>query len=241
LNLIMSGRIAYRLPDLDLELEAEAGQLMVLPAGHRHELARTSEEVTLWVIELNNFEPLPWLEKPAVLTPSVAFRKEMVAGARRLWLRPPLPECEEVQGKLAELLATFEDSPDAPRPAPLHPAVLRAKHICENHLSDELDAATLARESGLSSSRLAHLFTAQVGVSPLQYRNFSQVQHFIRNYSGDERSLLRSALAAGFGSYAQFHRVFWQVCGERPTSHFKWLKGSGQVDVHRTLLTASAP
>jgi AraC-like DNA-binding protein len=118
---------------------------------------------------------------------------------------------------------------------PVHPAVAQAKSVCEQLADRQLDIARLAEQSGLSASRLAHLFAEQLGITPLQYRNFARVQHFIRSYDGDERNLLRAALRAGFGSYAQFHRAFRQVCGEAPAVHFKWLANSARIDAKRTL------
>lgn len=235
LNLLMSGTLQYRVAGLARELTAQAGQLVVLPPGVDHELVRTSHDVALWVVEQNGME-LPLGPGPArVVTPGAAWRKAFVADVRRLWLRPSLTETLQLQDRLKLVQKTLRHRPGPPEPQDLHPAVVRAKELCERSLGSELDAAQLARESGLSASRLAHLFADQVGISPLQYRNFAQVQRFIRAYNGEERNLLRAALAAGFGSYAQFHRVFRQVCGERPAAHFKWLAASDEVDPLRTL------
>lgn len=232
----MSGSLKYRVQGLAAELEARAGQLIVLPAGVTHELVRTSEDVALWVMELNGNPPLDWLSRPQVLAPGAGWRKSLITDTRRLWLRPPLQETFELQQRLFTTLSSFKNVPHAPRPPDLHPAVKRAKNLCERQVHEELDATTIARVSGLSASRLAHLFSEQLGISPLQYRNFAQVQRFIQAYNDDERNLLRAALAAGFGSYAQFHRVFRQVCGEHPSAHFRWLSESGEVDARRTLI-----
>lgn len=234
LNLLMSGSLAYRVAGVAGELRARPGQLVILPQGMEHELVWTSEDVALWVLELNGSE-LSGLDMARVVSPELAWRKAFVADARRLWLRPSSVETLQLQAQLESILATLRHAPGAPEPPELHPAVVRAKELCELSLGNDLDAAQLARGSGVSASRLAHLFAEQVGVTPLQYRNFAQVQRFIRAYNGEERNLLRAALSAGFGSYAQFHRVFRQVCGERPAAHFKWLTASGEVDQLRTL------
>jgi AraC-like DNA-binding protein len=235
LNLIMSGNMAYRVQGCASTLEGHAGQLIVLPAGTDHELIRSSEDVALWVFELNEVAALPWLAQPRVLSLELDWKKAVIAAARRLWLRPSQQETRSLQQHLWGAFSSFQEAPAPSHPAALHPAVVRAKRVCEACVDEELDVARLSRESGLSASRLAHLFAEQVGVTPLQYRNFARVQHFIRTYNGDERNLLQAALEAGFGSYAQFHRVFWQVCGEPPAVHFKWLSDSGEVDARRTL------
>ena len=135
-----------------------------------------------------------------------------------------------MQQQLWGAFSAFREAPFTPHPDGLHPAVVRAKDVCEACVAHELDVARLARESGLSASRLAHLFAEQVGVTPLQYRNFARIQHFIRTYNGDERNLLRAALGAGFGSYAQFHRVFKTLTGRSPADYRKDLLSSGAAD-----------
>jgi len=235
LNLLTSGTVTYRVEQVESKLEARAGQIIVLPAGMSHELVHCSEDVTLWVIELEAPVPLPWLGHAHVLDVETSWRRAAMTATRRLWLRPPPPKARQLERALWDLLQDVRPSSTAPLVEPLHPAVVRAKQVCERCVQEEMVVGKLARESGLSESRLAHLFAEQVGITPLQYRNFARVQHFVRSYHGDERNLLRSALDAGFGSYAQFHRVFRQVCGQSPGAHFDWLSGSGIVNPQRTL------
>lgn len=234
LNLIMSGTLAYRLDDASPLLEGHAGQLIALPPAVAHELTRSSEDLALWVIELKGTRPPGWLTAPAVSTPTERWRKAVLGVLRKLWMRPPDGDAIALQERLWAAFSSAETIAVA-RPLPIHPAVLQAKHVCERHSGRKLDISSLAEQSGLSSSRLAHLFAEQLGITPLQYRNFAHVQRFIRSYDGDERKLLSAALAAGFGSYAQFHRAFRQVCGETPAAHFKWLAKNAEVDARRTL------
>ncbi len=237
LNLVMSGSLAYRVQGRASDLEGVQGQLIVLPAGIDHELIRSSEDLTLWVFELNGAPPLEWLNEARAFSAAPDWRKGFVAETRRLWLRPPAGEAARIQAGLWQSLLSFQEDENARQPKALHSAVARAKRVCERSVARELDIAGLARQSGLSASRLAHLFADQVGISPLQYRNFARVQHLIRNYNGDERNLLRAALRAGFGSYAQFHRVFRQVCGKPPAAHLNWLLRNEEMDAQRTLGT----
>jgi len=230
----MSGSLAYRLDGRQSLLEARAGQLLALPAGLAHELVRSSEDLTLWVIELKGMNGPSWAEQPSVQSPTEAWRKAALLAVRKLWMRPPSTAAIALQKQVWRALHALELT-DAPRALPVHPAVTQAKAVCERLGNGKLDVACLARESGLSSSRLAHLFADQLGITPLQYRNFARVQYFIQTYDGDERNLLRAALRAGFGSYAQFHRTFRQVCGTPPAVHFKWLSSSARVDAKLTL------
>lgn len=240
LNLILSGRLAYRLEESSPLLEGHAGQLVIIPRGTSHELTRSSEDLALWVIELKAADSLPRLSQPTVLTPTERWRKAALGILRKLWLRPARDEVVDLQTRFWSTLGSIESTP-VPRAPAMHPAVLQAKFVCENATEQKLDISTLARQSGLSAGRLAHLFAEQLGITPLQYRNFAHVQRFIRTYDGDERNLLGAALRSGFGSYAQFHRAFRQVCGETPVTHFKWLAKNGRADARRTLAYVAQP
>ena len=69
-------------------------------------------------------------------------------------------------------------------------------------------AAEIARSLGISTGRLARVFKTEMGMSLLEYRNRLLLDRFDRLLAGGGVNLLQAALAAGFGSYAQFHRVF---------------------------------
>jgi AraC-like DNA-binding protein len=70
-----------------------------------------------------------------------------------------------------------------------------------------LSGVALARKHGVSVSRLARAFKAEMGMSIIEHRNRARLQRFFRLVETG-RGLLPAALEAGFGSYAQFHRVF---------------------------------
>lgn len=66
----------------------------------------------------------------------------------------------------------------------------------------------------LSPSRLSRLFHEQTGETIAAFRNRQRIARF---HAGDPRTtLLECALAAGFGSYAQFHRVYRAMVGGTP-------------------------
>lgn len=76
----------------------------------------------------------------------------------------------------------------------------------------------LARRLGISAGHLARSFKQQTGVSLVAYRNRLRLDRFFDNV-GSGANLLESALDAGFGSYAQFHRIYRQVFGSSPREH----------------------
>lgn len=100
----------------------------------------------------------------------------------------------------------------------VHPAVERAaRHIRDR--DNTLDLKELARHAGLSAPRLSRLFKQQTGVALVDFRNRQRVEKFLALYgTGQRLTMLDAALAAGFGSYPQFHRVFKRVTGRSPGS-----------------------
>ncbi len=79
----------------------------------------------------------------------------------------------------------------------------------------------LARRVGLSSTQLSRRFLKQLGVGIVDYRNRARLERFLGRYvPGGRESLLESALAAGFGSYPQFNRVFREVMGMSPRAYW---------------------
>jgi AraC-like DNA-binding protein len=96
------------------------------------------------------------------------------------------------------------------------PLVERAIQLLREESQLSLDE--LSRASGASRSVLTRLFKRQTGLSILEYKNRLRVERFLALYADGERAtLLEAALAAGFGSYAQFHRVFREVMGHTPS------------------------
>lgn len=98
----------------------------------------------------------------------------------------------------------------------VHPAVERAAMMIRdqpelNRLDD------MAVDSGLSAGRLSRLFKQQLGISPIEYRDRCRVERFLGLYGdGARRSVTAAAELAGFGSYAQFLRVFRTLTGSSP-------------------------
>jgi AraC-like DNA-binding protein len=66
----------------------------------------------------------------------------------------------------------------------------------------------IAARLDISLSRLARVFKAELGMSLVAYRNRLRMERFSQLVDQGHTNLLGAALAAGFGSYAQFHRVF---------------------------------
>jgi AraC-like DNA-binding protein len=77
----------------------------------------------------------------------------------------------------------------------------------------------IAHEMGISPGHLARSFKSEMGLSLVEYRNRLRIERFLRSVQRGNDSLLRAALEAGFGSYAQFFRVYRKLLGTTPREH----------------------
>jgi AraC-like DNA-binding protein len=87
----------------------------------------------------------------------------------------------------------------------------------------------LAEELGVSPGHLARSFKREMGVSLVDYRNRLRLDRFfeILQQRGGSGNLLEAALEAGFGSYAQFHRVYRKFLGTTPRDVFASARAAG--------------
>lgn len=84
-----------------------------------------------------------------------------------------------------------------------------------------LGGKQLAAHLNISLSRLARVFKQEMGMSLVHYRNRLRLERFDVLINSGTENLLEAALASGFGSYAQFHRVFVAERGAPPTRYLK--------------------
>jgi AraC-like DNA-binding protein len=106
----------------------------------------------------------------------------------------------------------------AGKAATLHPAVRRAlKLLRESDNDNEQDLAELAKACGASKSHLSRLFHKQIGVPLSRYRNSMRLARFFeQRVQREGKTLSEAVYAAGFGSYAQFYKIFTQAYGRSP-------------------------
>lgn len=106
--------------------------------------------------------------------------------------------------------------PGSRRPSPV---VRRVVHALERN--PRSSGESLARELSVSASYLARSFKSEMGVSLVEYRNRRLMERFFAAVDRGRGNLLSAALAAGFGSYTQFHRVYRKMFGTSPREHLK--------------------
>jgi AraC-like DNA-binding protein len=109
---------------------------------------------------------------------------------------------------------------------PAHPIVAGTLRLLAKDPS--LVGKELAAELGLSVSRLARVFKEQMGMSLVEYRNRLRLERFDVLLDEGGENLLEAALAAGFGSYSQFHRVFRALRGMTPKQYLQATRANKQ-------------
>jgi AraC-like DNA-binding protein len=100
----------------------------------------------------------------------------------------------------------------------LHPSVAKAIRLLDQPDMNTLNLTELAQRCGVSPSYLSRIFARQMGIPLHHYRNSVRLGRFWELYHQPTRPTLTEAVyAAGFGSYAQFYKVFAQAygCGPR--------------------------
>ncbi|HSY18037.1 MAG TPA: helix-turn-helix transcriptional regulator [Candidatus Acidoferrales bacterium] len=231
LNLVTSGSGLYLLENRKYEIRR--GDLLWLFPAQEHVLVEQSADFGMWI---GVFKPKT-LARLATDAGAKILRQRNPAGefCRRL----PQPALARLEQLFSEIVAPdtqpglfntglaytllsawehFEHAADVPV-RDVHPAVEKAARIIR-HESNLLGLTEIARRAGLSAHRLSRLFKQQTGVALVDFRNRQRVEKFMELYgTGQRRTMLDAALDAGFGSYAQFYRVFKHVTGSPPGSH----------------------
>jgi AraC-like DNA-binding protein len=100
-----------------------------------------------------------------------------------------------------------------------HPLIVEALGSLAKDPS--LSGKTIAARLDISLSRLARLFKQETGLSLVDYRNRLRLERFQMLVDSGGENLLEAALASGFGSYAQFHRVFRSWRGTTPREYLQ--------------------
>ena len=231
-NLVVRGTASYLLGERRYELTA--GTLTWLFPGQEHVLVDESADHALWwavfrpslvARTATSSHASPLLQRDPVGRYSRRLDPQRVGRLAALF--HDLREAQAVDDTLFNvglpyLLLTawqsFVDSEDVVGGVDVHPAVDRVARLLHANPGTG-DLADLSRIVGLSPSHLSRLFTTQMGISIGRFRNQQRLQRFLRRYGNGRRTTaLDAAHEAGFGSYAQFYRVFRQETGRQPTA-----------------------
>lgn len=118
----------------------------------------------------------------------------------------------------AVLLATVTAGAARREPggAGIDPRVRRAQALIAADPGAAHTVGSLADSVSLSPSRLAHLFTEQLGQTPMRALRHARLRHAARLLEATDLPVTRVAAASGFTSPFHFNRVFRQRYGVPP-------------------------
>ena len=220
INLVLRGSGHVLLEDRRYPLLP--GHLIWLWPGQRHVPAQWSSDMLLWIVEwkpacLARLKRARRRDRPAPAEPGAPFCRRLAA-----------PALQRIDGLLSAVAARsradafnrgldfalfalwdeFLSAAPVADCAAFHPKLGAVLGLLADP-DQELTQEQLARRVNLSPFYLSDLFRRQTGLSIPAYRNRIRLQEFFRRHSAHpEIRLLQHALDAGFGSYAQFYRVF---------------------------------
>jgi AraC-like DNA-binding protein len=232
LNLVVRGTASYLMKDRRYDLSA--GTLTWLFPDQEHVLVDESADHALWwavfrpsavarVATSPQARPLLGRDPVGRYSRRLDPQRVQRLGALFGELREAGPVDDTLfNAGLSYLLAlawrAFLDSTEVVGARDVHPAVDTVARLLQADPGAG-DLTDLARLAGLSPSHLSRLFTTQMGLSISRFRNQQRLDRFIRLYRNRPgTTALAAAHDAGFGSYAQFHRVFRHETGRNPSA-----------------------
>ena len=229
-NLVTSGRGTYTIAGEKRVVRPRS--LIWLFPDQEHLLQEFTRDFTMWILVISP-------EFAAQMVPRVPILAERDPGS--VFLKTLPTKCVRLLDEIAQELSTgfqpldchelglawwlasawnaYEhgDSQDA---GSLHSAVSRAMALLREDPSKNLK--TLAQETRISPSQLSRLFKRQGGISITDFRNNLRLDAFItRCDDGRANTMFALAKEAGFGSYAQFSRVFRRQMGCSPETYYR--------------------
>lgn len=122
---------------------------------------------------------------------------------------------ELVVESIDELTAILAQTADERLPR----AVAAARSLLAAAWNEDLSAAELAREVGVSPSQLSRLFNRHLGSSVPEHRNALRIEHARRMLATTGESITATAFACGFNNLTHFHRVFTRLVGMPPSAY----------------------
>ncbi len=214
LNLVTRGEGVYLVEGRRVRIAKHT--LLTLKPEREHLLIDTSSDFHAWVVVVRTgllrardtcLEPECVVLEPRGSRLLAELCTELSAGSIEL-LNSGLAFCLEL---IEKLTLEAKRSEIGPR---VHPAVQSAARRLRQ--DPELALAQLARSVQMSEGRLGRLFKSQMGVSLSRYRNRIRLERARRCLGEPQLNVLQIALESGFGSYAQFYRVFREETGLSP-------------------------
>ena len=184
-------------PDFDMVVAVVSPAIMHETAAHPPRNRPGGTAAQLRRLQASGFQEIVRLSDQLISAPSDVIGIGTGWWLHRLWTLSSQP----VSGDLPSV----------------HPKVAAATEIL--YADPGVALGTLARQVGLTPTRIGQLFKAQTGMALRDFRTERRFEKFeaIRE-SNPHSSLLGAALDAGFGDYSSFYRAYRRRYGTAPAA-----------------------
>jgi AraC-like DNA-binding protein len=231
-NFVVHGTATYLVNQQKYILSPNT-QIWLFPR-HEHVLLSESNDCQMWIVVVRprllrricREDAFQYLTKPSIQEccrrVSVGGGKELHSLLNNVVDTAAIPEYFNSGLAYAIHKAWLLSCDETPlRPAcDVHPCVERVAQMLDRG-DLQMSTEALGEASGLSVSRLRRLFNEQIGMGIHEYRNRIMVERFMQIYDGRTKKMLSAAFEAGFGSYAQFYRIFSEIIGVPPAKYYR--------------------
>ncbi|HEY0619540.1 MAG TPA: helix-turn-helix domain-containing protein [Kribbella sp.] len=208
---------------------ASPGTTTLIQPGTLHDYG-VEPQLQDWHFLFAHFHPrsdwLPLLDWPAV-APGILQLRPSEQTAERIteslaecvrFQRSVLPQGELLSLNALEAALLWCDTQN-PSAAQIDDRLLRAIELVDRDLTADLEVSRLARASNLSTSRFAHLFRTQLGVTPQQFVERRRLDAACRLLELTTRPVAAVAAQVGFTNPLYFSTRFRRHTGHTPTQY----------------------
>jgi len=208
---------------------AQPATVTLVQPGTSHDYGVEAEQ-RRWEIAFSHFHPRPeWqilLDWPQIaagigqlsLDAEVQSRIVQALSAVAYYARSEQPRADLFGMNALEQVLLWCDTQN-PRAVPLDARILRVLEYLDRNLAEPLTVPGLAKVAHLSTSRFAHLFSAQLGTSPSAYLERQRIAQARLLLEHTQRSVAEIARTVGFTDPLYFSTRFKHVVGSAPTAY----------------------
>ncbi len=123
--------------------------------------------------------------------------------------------------RLYRILSVIEPRLEVTEITPPDPRIAAALDYLDRSFAENTKIARLAELCHLSESHFYALFSAQTGMTPVEYKNRAAIRYSERLLLDGRLSIEEISTEAGFSSASYYRRVFTQYIGMSPSEYRK--------------------
>lgn len=218
--------------EIEIVVSAQASTLhnrscVVIPPHTPYELSVRKRQRQIWMI----FDPRPHLRE--VLRPEDRVAETFTAdfngsevwptvrtGLDSLlkWWNAPQPQLQLAENAMEKVLLLARWLHDERQPSMADQRINVALALINKRLADDLTMEDLARESGLSPSRFAHLFRQRMGITPMGFIETRRMEQARNLLLTTDLPVQQVGLMTGFPNAQHFSTRFRRFTGQAPSA-----------------------